>query len=468
MKSTVHTKKSTASAKKQPTTTPGGSIPLLRGLVVGAIAALVILVIWAGGFGSKNSANPPPQVIAGVPTQDQNAVAVPPAVSTVQPTVPPSPTRQVPPPTPTVKIWPTPFPIQGVTYSPMNISSEVGVGQKSTVNSTQPISQFIWAPTGDKILYLTKSGDLYWSNPDGSSATFLLHYDEMTYDQLGEQMPMSDTLLIRHLGGLQADGERAPSHLDVVKFTPGQPPTLQQGPDLPHAPIQLRWWSSTRASGFAHTGYDGGDLLVTVDQDGHLVDEVNVPYMISGAVRPGGAWLAYSTTYQVTDPIDGTTPQTTYLLNLSTGQRIQVGIGGVGSWSPDGNWFLISSPDVGLALVSADGHQWITVPDPTASIDAVWSPDSKYLAYAYVDGESPNGYTITSWVGAVHIVNVPARKVTNISSGFGPKVGASSTLMWQPKWSRDGSVVSFLSFDPNCPFECSQLTPAIFNMVPIQ
>ncbi len=232
-------------------------------------------------------------------------------------------------------------------------------------------------------------------------------------------MPLTNTLLVRNLGELQANGEREPSRMDVIRFTPGQAPTLQQGPNLAHAPIHLRWWSPTRASGIAHTGFDGGDLLVTVDQDGNLVSELNVPYMLSGAVRPGGEWLAYATSYQVSNPIDGSSPQTAYLLNLTTGQRLRVTEPGngsaVGSWSPDGNWFLMSS-SIGVALVSNDGRQWVTIPNADATVDAVWSTDSKYLAYAVIQGQSPHGHTISSWTGSVHIVNVPAREVTVISS----------------------------------------------------
>jgi len=350
----------------------------------------------------------------------------------------------------------------------MNSTSEVGIGQKSTIDRTVPISQLIWAPTGDKIMYLTKSGDLFWSNTDGSNATLLQHYAEV-YDQLDEQMPMTNTLLIRHLGALQPDGTRAASYMDVINFTTGQPPTLQQGPNLPHAPHHLRWWSPTRASGIAHTGEDGGDLLVTVDQNGNLVSEVNVPYMLSGAVRPGGVWLAYATSYQVQNPLDGSSPQAVYLLNLTTGQRLQVTAGGsVGAWSPDGNWFVMSS-QAGVAVVSPDGQQWLTLPDPFASSAAVWSPDSKYLAYATVQDLSSDGETISGWQGAVHIVNIPARKVSNLSDGSMRKLAPQgAALMWQPKWSRTSSLLSFLSFNPECPSECSQLTPAIFIMSPTQ
>src|SRR5205814_606526 len=130
-------------------------------------------------------------------------------------------------------------------------------------------------------------------------------------------------------------------------------------------------------------------------------------------------------------------PLAVYLLNLTTGQRLQVTTGGsVGAWSPDGNWFVMSSHG-GLRVVSPDGQQWLTVPDPFASVAAVWSPDSKYLAYARVQGLSSDGETINGWQGAVHIVNIPARKVSNLSEGAMRKLTPQgAALMWQPKWSR--------------------------------
>ena len=467
MKPKARTTKISAATRQQPTAKATASPRALGGLAVSTLAALVLVVALVAVFANGNRATQSAQPIVSVPTAVSKLLSVPPPVSTKAPEILPSPTRQVLA-TPTVHIWPSPYPIQGIIDSVMDSTAEVGVAQKSSIDRPVPISQLIWAPTGDKLLYLTQLGDLFWSNTDGSSATLLQHYAEV-YDQLEEQMPMTNTLLIRHLGAQQPDGTRAASYMDVITFTPSQPPTLQHGPNLPHAPHHLRWWSPTRASGIAHPGEDGGDLLVTVDQNGTLVSEVNVPYMLSGAVRPGGGWLAYATSYQVQNPIDGSSPQTVYLLNLTTGQRLQVTAGGsVGAWSPDGNWFVMSS-HAGLRVVSPDGKQWLTVPDPVASSDAVWSPDSKYLAYATVQDLSSDGHTISGWQGAVHIVNIPARQVSNLSAGAMRKAAPQgAALMWQPKWSRTSSLLSFLSFNPECSFECSQLTPAIFIMSPTQ
>jgi Tol biopolymer transport system component len=202
-----------------------------------------------------------------------------------------------------------------------------------------------------------------------------------------------------------------------------------------------------------------------------LVDEINVPYMLNGDVQPGGEWLAYTTTYQVENPVDGTTPLTGSLLNLNTGQRLRItqpGEGSVGNWSPDGNWFLSSNRTLGLSLVSADGHEWVRIPDLFAPINAAWSPDSKYLAYALLQGESPDGHMVTSWTGSVHVVNVPAREVTNLAPDSNKPVsvvggGEGSTLLMQPKWSRDSKTITFLSGGCSI-YDGSKLNPAIVNM----
>lgn len=444
---------------------------------VAVVGCLLLLAVWiaAGGLSSRTSSSV--QNMASVPQQQQQQQKqvqdpdapppdAPPPVETGQPTPIPSPTR--PPtstPRPTIIPMGTPIQLPAPTVSTLAVDAQAGMSQKSTIDRTEAISQFIWAPTGDKLLYLTQPGNLYWCNADGSNTTLLHQYGEASAE-LEDQQPMTNTLLIYHLGQLQEDGNRAPTHMDVIRFTAGQPPTLEQGPELPHTPHHLRWWSSTRASGWAHTDQVGGDLLITVDQNGNMVNEVNVPYLMFGAVRPGGEWLAYMTDTREWVPIEaGTTHGTVYLLNLTTGQRLQVtasGQGsGVGSWSPDGNWFLMGS-NSDAVIVSADGQQWVIIPGGTT--DAVWSRDSTHFAYAVVKGQSPDGHIITSWTGETHIVNVPARKVTTSGPDPGAKAADSSGLMWQPKWSPDGSLLTFLSFNPGCAFNCSQLAPALYQM----
>lgn len=114
--------------------------------------------------------------------------------------------------------------------------------------------------------------------------------------------------------------------------------------------------------------------------------------------------------------------------------------GAVGDWSPDGNWFLMSS-----TVVSADGTEWITIPD--GIVDAVWSPDSRYLAFSVADGQGGNETGPASWTGASYVVDVPQRKVTEVDNGssLSPEE-EEANLMWQPKWSPDSSRITFLSF----------------------
>ena len=340
------------------------------------------------------------------------------------------------------------------------------MSEKERIDRSHAISQIIWAPTGDKWLYVTTSGDLYWSNVGGGNATLIHHYSEV-YNQLEEQRPLSNKLLVRHLGTLQSVG-REPTHMDVINFTAGMPPTITEGPALTNPPHHLHWWSADRASGIAHTGYDGGDLLVTLDANGNVVEELNVPYMLSGAVRPGGRWLAYATTYQVTNTLDSSSPQTVYVLDMTTGERKQVTSPGqgnaVGNWSPNGEWFLMAS-EAGVSIVSADLSEQIIIPG--GSIDAMWSPDSRYLAFTVINGGGTDGHTVTSWTGKTYIVNVPEREVINEDaggSGAGAGDDSAEDILWQPKWSPDSSRLLLLSFDPNCPSECSKLAPAILHM----
>src|SRR5438132_8963853 len=56
--------------------------------------------------------------------------------------------------------------------------------------------------------------------------------------------------------------------------------------------------------------------------------------------------------------------------------------------------------------------------------------------------EGSDEFRISGWTGKVHVVNVPLRKVTDISNGKGSALSSDAELMWQPKWSRDGSLLS--------------------------
>lgn len=429
------------------------------------VGCMAVLVIWVALGSSSPMERSGPQSLAEVP-QGVAQQGLPNAVGTEEPPVPEiTPTIAMPTSTPTPKIWSLPIEIPGITIAAMDQDSQNILAQKSAVNLAFPITQLIWAPIGDKVLYVTQAGDLYWSDPNGGNDTLLHQYGE-SYDQLEDQMPMTNTLLIRHLGAPLPLGGRGPSHLDAIKFTPGQAPIVQQGPDLPHPPHKLHWWSTDRASGIAHTDYEAGDLLVTVDGNGNLVSEVNVPHMLNGVVRPGGGWLAYATNGQTTVNVDSTDPQTIYLLNLNTGERKRVTAPGKGgaviSWSPDGNWFLIGTPDLGMVIVSADGQQWLTIPD--GSPDAVWSRDSTRLAFATVKSAESDGHDVTSWTGSTAVVNVPERKVSTDSEPGSSPMDPSTVLMWKPRWSPNGSLLTFLSFDPQCPFYCSGTLPAYYHM----
>lgn len=445
------------------------------------LLALLLLAVLVGcdtvpqkGNTVPNTPDVPTPATTVLPAPTDGIVELPPAVGTPLGQLPvpqPQPSGQPPSPIPFATMtWPvlpdTPTPVMlqpAVALTPRSIAT-ITAGLAITLTDWQaitmpdPLVALTWAPTGDKIVYVTSSGKLYWSNLDGTSATFLYDYGETFYGSL-DQMPLSNTLFIR-------------GH--ILQFTPGQAPVLRDAP-LTSYLWQLRWWQSDRASGVASIsyvpgGYVGGDKLVTVDASGNLVEARNIPYMQSGAVQPGGEWLAYATSQQATDtPFYGSDPETVYLLNLHTGQRWQVttpGMGfGVGSWSPDGNWFYMGA-DIDHALrgvlVSADGQEWIpvTTPPGTSGYDAVWSPDSKRLAYSVELGgcEEP-GCVRTPVTSTVYIVDILARKFTEVIVP-----GASQGM--RPAWSPDGSRLLLLAFDPHChiPAPCSGTAPAFYNI----
>lgn len=341
----------------------------------------------------------------------------------------------------------------------------------SSFNSGEPIHSLAWAPTGDKFLYVTKTGNLYWANLDGSSATLLQQYEpDTTWRMLEDQQPMSNTLILEHAGPIQGT-ERGPGHLDVVHFGTGQTPTLNSVYDTGSV-FQIRWWRSDRASGIVIGPTRGGEQLVTLDANGHLVEQRNIPYMYAGAVQPGGTWLAYATGQEgMPGDFVGSSPQTIYLLNLKTGQRLQVTAPGMGwhvfNWSPDGHWIYASAVVNGAlegVLISSDGTQWIVVTPPgNSGWDAVWSPDSKHLAFSIQSGgqDDPNS-TPVPYNSQVYLVDVVARTLTTLNGG-GPSTG-STNLMLQPTWSPDGSQLALLSFDAACSPLCSGSSPAVYLM----
>jgi hypothetical protein len=438
------------------------------------LLTLLVVALWVifGGIMGGSNAQSQPQNIADLPQNVKSRLDPQP---TVEPPLPGlTPTASI------ARSTSTPAVLQAaVLVTPASISTLAPTGNafpppKSSFNSREAIDSMALAPTGDKLLYVTNSyvtnsANLYWANLDGSNPTLLHQYEsDAVWSMLEDQQPMSNTLILRHGGPVQGEG-RGPGHLDVVHFTPGQPPTLDEVDDAGFV-FQIRWWRPDRASSIVIGAYVGGDQLVTLDANGHLVERRNIPYMYAGAVQPGGIWLAYATGQQASSTaFVGSSPQTIYLLNLNTGRRLQLTLPGMGwrvfSWSPDGNWIYASAiVNGGLegVIISADGTQWIVMtPAGNSGWDVVWSPDSKHLAFSIQSGgqDDPNSPPVP-YNSQVYLVDVPARTVT-ISDSGGPPT-SSTNLMMQPKWSPDGSQLALLTFDPACIGLCSGLSPALY------
>lgn len=354
--------------------------------------------------------------------------------------------------------------------STMWIGQSGKLPQTSTIITSAYVNSVAWAPNSDKLLYTTLSDPseeghkLYWSALDGSNST-LLHEYTITEPQLGSQMPRGNTLLVQHLGKWVGNS-REPSHLDVIRFPLGQAPVLIEGPPLAHLPQRLHWWDADRASGTVFTEGYGFELLVTVDAKGRMVEEKNIPYMQSGVVKPGGEWLAYSTDGQdMGTPPDGSGLGTIYLLNLITGERLQITDSGkgshVGSWSPDGNWLLIHT-EGGATLVSADGSEWITI--PVIGSDAAWSYDSKRLAYTNIDCYSPDGHIIKGCTSELYIAEVLERKVIKIGETCAISEALAFRPRRQPQWSPDSSSLALLLPNPRCSDKLSESAHIIYKL----
>ena len=335
-------------------------------------------------------------------------------------------------------------------------ASSAALTQKTTLDNSEGITAVTWAPTGDKLLFVTASGKLYWTNYAVNNPTLIHDYGPTFHGPL-DQAPMTNTLFVPGL---------------AIHFTVGQDPVLQEAPATYFR--QLRWWSSARVSGVAGGplggGYVGGEKLITLDTNGAFVEERNIPYMWTGVVRPGGVWLAYSTDQRVTStPFYGSDPETVYLLNLNDGQRLQITKAGKGfgmhSWSPDGRWFLMSTyvnDDIQDVLVSADGREWVVLGN--IGSDVAWSPDSKHLAYSIVHGGCDTQDTPPCpSASEVYIIDVLARKSSPISA---PGVSLNLTApMVKPSWSPNGAILTLLSLDRIAPGTHSTTSPAIYHLV---
>lgn len=419
---------------------------------IGLLIILIVLIVNPMGI-SK------PQKIAEVP---QVGGVLPGPQSTVEfPTPGLTPTRPIPTTTPGPAVMQpatvvVPLSVTEVLSDVVDLNTSVS----TTSNSTEPIHAISWSPLGDKLLYVTSSGALYSANENGTDATLLRIFDSnLIWFMLDPQQPMTNSLIL-------------PGY--VARFVLGQQPVLQEAPATSSL-TQIRWWSSNRATGITGGplvgGYVGGEKLITVDADGLLIEERNIPYILSGSIKPGGTWLAYATDQQSTStPFEGSLPETVYLLNLTTGQRLRVTDGGagygVGNWSPNGNWFYMVTrvgSDRRGVLVSADGRNRVVVTPPGYSgADAVFSPDSRRLAFSLqkggCDAEDSGPCQLTS---DVYIVDVPTNTITTFDEKESSALDVvGSNMVMHPKWSPDGSKLTLLSFDPACSGLCSSTSPA--------
>ncbi|HYP40993.1 MAG TPA: hypothetical protein VEX13_11595 [Chloroflexia bacterium] len=431
-------------------------------MVLGCLVAMVMLAVIAlSSQGGKSQSD------VAVP-ESEGTLPGPRGTIVLAPlnTHPPEPQGTIPPelifanatpsmptatPYPTLVTLATPVLIQPNIALTMTIGKDIALVARAMINSVEAIVSWTWAPTGDKVLYVTTSGNLYWAYLDGTGATLLHTYErDMIFDEFLVQGPMTNTLLVRHVGPPQGM-IRAPGHIDVIRFAPGQAPTLEEVPD-PGPLYDIHWWSPDRASGTLYLGYRGSQKIVTVDANGHIVEEHRIPYLQSSAVQPGGEWLAYGTGQGSPNlPFYGSDSTTAYLLNLKSGRRLQIsatGKGHIWNWSPDGTWLLMADEVNGKGqamLSSPDGQVRFIMPDFGSF--PVWSPDSTHLAFAEIISHSPDGHVITSWDSNIFIVDIAGKTISKADISGLPRNAPSTLLPAQPQWSPDGSQLGFLALD---------------------
>jgi hypothetical protein len=439
------------------------------------VACLIMLAATLGCNPAPVISEPSPPVATPTVVSLVAPPALPTAEQTVEPPIPGiTPTQPIP------TITPTPAVLQAATLINPTIVTTISWGLDVTltvegaINTSEPIASLAWAPEGDKLVFITRSGKLYWSNADGSSQTLLHAYevgeDNVPWDIFRGQNPRGNTLLVQAWTGEIL----LPSHTDVIRFTPGAPPIFTEKPELPML-FAIDWWRQDRASAILglhdldNAYYIGGERLVIVDADGRIIEERNIPYMDSASIRPGGEWLAYTTGQQTTlIEFQNAEPQTTYLLNLVTGQRLQISpadVSGRGRWSPDGSWFTMGtfgSDICGPRLVSADAHEHIVMDQfcGNALWDEDWSADSRRFIFSQRSGgcDDPRPDPCPPYTSKVYMVDVPARKMVDIT---GQLANQTSSMAMQPRWSPDGSKIALLTYDPACVGDCSGTTPAV-------
>jgi WD40 repeat protein len=380
---------------------------------------------------------------------------VPPPVGTVEylaPTPGITPTRPEPTITPTPAVLEPARLVTASIVSTVTEGLDLRLSVQSVISSTEPVISLVWSPYGDGFVYATILGNVFWTDLTGANRTLLYTYSDEYFDwsMFEHQRPTGSTMYIVHQGEPTLEG-RLPGHMDMVRFAPGQIPTFEHMTSLPLL-WGVEWWRPDRASGvllasYMGDGYVGGDRIVTLDGDGRIVDDRNIPYMLRGVVQPpNGEWLAYGTNQQATlTSFEGSEPSTAYLLNLRTGERLQIspaGNGGVSSWSPDGNWLI-----TGCGVLSADQNERVCMPGWLGG-DMAWSPDSKRLATSIAFGGcEPEG--CAPYGSEFFVVDLPSRKVARYDADKRAAIGVPDIR--RPRWSPDGSLLAVLAFSPGYP-----------------
>ncbi|MEX0893827.1 MAG: PDZ domain-containing protein [Gemmatimonadota bacterium] len=103
------------------------------------------------------------------------------------------------------------------------------------------------------------------------------------------------------------------------------------------------------------------------------------------------------------------------------------------AWSPDGSRILFTDTDLNLWVVDvASGRNTLVDTDrymvPARTLDPVWSPDSKWIAYAK---------RLPTQLHAVHVYDVENARVHQVTDGLADA--------FQPAWDRSGKYLWFMA-----------------------